>query len=214
MTLQTIIDLFGQLIDDTIDSDTALSLANNAKDKVEGERPWEFLKAHDATNIASTSGNYLTQYSLPSDFAYELAIALSLGSDYLTQIKTPFEYRVLHKDASGRYYLDMANSKISLCGTIAKAYILNIFYIKTTPDLTLATSPVWPRFHRLIAFDMADLWFAMDQGDKSRDWSPRWRAEQEILRQGMRNWDSKLKEKQLNQYDPNITNFSGYSIEG
>lgn len=39
------------------------------------------------------------------------------------------------------------------------------------------TSLAWPeQFHLLIAMEMAKIWYAIDQGEKSRSYAPEWQA--------------------------------------
>ena len=76
MTGQEIITLFRAIIDeDSLDADYELDLLNTAKDALEGDREWEFLKKLDITTFDWIgSDTYLTSHTLPTDFMSPVTI--------------------------------------------------------------------------------------------------------------------------------------------
>jgi hypothetical protein len=186
MTTQQIIDFFENLVDDTLDADFAVDLANNAKDKIEGERPWAMVKRLDSSQSASSAAK-----TLPTGYLGTIEMRISGASNPLIQV--PFEKQDLYT-GGGYWYLDMANSQFYLTGSNLSGTIKH-FYKKQTDDLTLSTSPIWPaKFHKLIAFEMAELFFAIDQGDRSRSWDDKWSVQRELLRRAMIDWDVALQQ--------------------
>lgn len=75
------------------------------------------------------------------------------------------------------------------------AETITIPYIYESADITGSGSNViWPaRFHSLIAYKMAVMFFPIDQGDKSRDWSPEFRAAYQQLKNSFIDWDASIK---------------------
>lgn len=155
-----IIAFFENLIGESIDQDFALDLLNNAKDLIESDRPWRILIKEDSSQTFGSGDDYLTQKSLPSDFFYDYKVVLgdAAGESFTDYDPIPFEYRRRFKD-SQRYYIDLVNDKIHICGSVSQTYTIYLYYIYATPDIATGTSPVWPaRFHKLIAFLMAELY--------------------------------------------------------
>ena len=186
-----IINFFHNIIDDTLDSDFEYELLNNAKEEIESERDWEMLKKKDATLNGNTNGNYDTEYALPDDFFTIRKIVL--GETLLSPI--PFEEQIRYKDISNRYFIDHANSKLHICGTISEADTIYIFYNYETDDIASGDSPVWPdKFHKLIAFKMAELYFrGIDSDSVNRTMAPQQQKQAELLQRAMVQWDMKLK---------------------
>ena len=182
MNGQAIIELFENLVDDSLDADFELQLANIARKKVEAKRPWSFLKKLDSSQSASSSG-----LTLPTD--YMRTDRLVVGSTRLDQV--PFEQAYLYTSASGYWYLDYANGVFYITG-VSPSGAVKHYYIRKTPDLTLTTSPVWPDYHELIAYEMAEQFFAIDQGDRSRSWDDKHAMQKALLERAMVEWDVRL----------------------
>lgn len=187
MTGAEIITLFESLVDDTLDAVLELQLANLAIKKVEARRPWSFLKKLDSSQSATTSA-----ITLPSD--YRRTLFLRLLGKKLTQI--PFEQQDVLSSLSGCWYLDSANGTYYLTGTPPSG-TLKHFYLKKTTAITTATSPVWPDFHELIAYEMAEDFFAIDQADRSRSWDDKHAMKKQLIERAMIDWDVELEAQAL-----------------
>lgn len=186
MTGAQIITMFETLIDDTLDSDLEYQLLNQAKNQIEDERDWSMLKKCDSSQSATTSA-----ITLPAD--YRRTIALYVNNQPYMQI--PFEQKNLMAYSALSWYLDFANGTYYLLGSNLSGTVYH-YYIKTTSDVESATSPVWPsRFHPLIAYDMAEMWWQIDQGDRSRSWDDKWAVKKELLRRSMVDWDTSLQKR-------------------
>lgn len=193
MTGTEIKTLFETLVDDsTVDSTTAFQLMNIAKNEVEAERPWEMLKAVDTASSTASGDTYATAKSLPTDFGTSLE--LYVGDDTIPYMQIPFDQKEKFKNIDRRWFIDMANSNFHLCGTQTETKTLRLFYIKATDDIAAGTSPVWPtRFHGIIAYKMAELFYALEAGEKGRSWDDRWSRNYQMLKDQMIYWDANLK---------------------
>ncbi len=178
--------MFEELVDDTLDEDLTYQIMNQAKDEIEAEREWEMLKKLDSSQTASTS-----EKTLPTDFLSP--IILYIGNQ--PQYQVPFEQQHLFSNTSLRWVLKMATGKYQLLGSPTSG-TLNFYYIYQTDDLTSGTSPVWPaKFHKLIPFKMAELYYAIDQGEKGLSWDDKWEKQYKMIHSLMVNWDANLKKR-------------------
>lgn len=189
MNGQALIDFFEEIVEDSIEETAGLLLLNNAKDKVEGEREWEMLKAIDT----SQSGNPGTK-PLPDDFNRPVDGIIYVGA--VPFIQSRFEQQALMAQSACRWYLDLRNSQYVLLGGSSSGAIVSFPYIYQTADVTAQTSPVWPeRFQKLLAFEMAEIFFAIDQGERARSWDDKWALQAKLLKQSMIDWDVKLQRR-------------------
>lgn len=197
MTNQEILTQFESLVGDTLDQTLEIQLANNAKNKLEAEYQLEILKVVDTSQSSTVGGTYLTAYALPSSPAMLMPCdTIYVGTTPRRQI--PFEQRVLYKESPNHFYIDWRNGNYYLTGTVASSETITFPYLYATTDISVAnlnsTSVVWPaRFHSLISYEMAFLWFAIDQGEKSRSFSPEWKLIYNELKSAFIAWDQKLK---------------------
>jgi hypothetical protein len=195
VTNQEILTQFEGLVNDTLDQTLEIQLANNAKGKLEAELQLEITKKLDTSNTSVVGGTYTTSYNLAAD------IFMPLDTIYVgikPRRAIPFERRELYKDSPDFYYIDWANNKFYLTGTTVLAETITFPYIYATTDISSgnlsSTSVVWPaRFHSLIAFEMAFMWFAIDQGEKFRSFSADWQAAYQALKVAFVAWDQRLK---------------------
>jgi hypothetical protein len=197
MTGQEIKTKIETLIDKTIDDDLALDLINTAKDEIEGERDWEFLKKSGNPTPSTTTigGTYTTAYTLPSDFAHEIKIYVGDTEVFpITQ-----EEAIMYKGNDKRYFIDMANKYLYFTGTIGTSETITIIYIAFTADLTLATSPSWDaRFKKIIAYEAAQLYLSgLDTDDLSARMYPFIKAQGDKLKDNMIAWDAERKLKAI-----------------
>lgn len=199
MTDPEILTQFESLIGDTLDQTLEIQLANNAKNKLETELQLEIHKVLDTSLTSTAGGTYLTSYNLPASPAMLIPLdTIYVGTDPKRAI--PFERRVLYKDSPDFYYIDWRQSKFYLTGVVQATNTITFPYLYATTDITaatvtaVATTVTWPaRFHSLIAFEMAFMWFAIDQGEKFRSYSQEWQIAYQTLKNTMIAWDQRLK---------------------
>lgn len=192
MTSEEIIALYRTLVGDSFDGVAEYQLLNQAKDQIEDERNWAYLKKLDSTQTFNTGDTYQTLKTLPSDFGKPMDSGIFVGSDTLPYTSVPFEQQIVWNSLSHRYYLDMANNSFGIFGNPVAGPI-HFFYQKTTPTLTALLSPLFPsRFHPILAYKMAQIFFSIDQGEKSRAWDDRWTVFYNQLLASMINWDAQI----------------------
>jgi len=198
MTSQEIKTFVESLVDDSLDETYFLNVLNGAKDAIEGERDWEFLKKVDSSKTWATTDDYTTAHALQTDFVEP--VALYVGSEYEPYIPVPFEMRQYFKDSPKRYYIDYQSKNLYLCGSTSEAKTLYLCYIYQTDDLTLTTSPVWPaRFHKLLAYYVAGIHMgAVDSDDIARILAPNQKVEYLLIRKNMVDHDARCKAHSLN----------------
>ena len=208
MTGAEIITMAEGLVDDSFGDTLGYQLLNVAKNLIEEERPWEMLKKLDETKSRAVGDTIATTKTLPTDF--RLPFKLFVGDEAGEYFLIPFEEKHRQQSAARKYLLDMANGVIRFTGTCTLAGTIHNYYIRTTDDVAAGTSPVWPsRFHPLIAFKMAELFYPVDAGEKARAWDDRWNTVHTNLRSLMVGWDNALKLAALNnagrELDENFT---------
>jgi len=149
------------------------------------------LIKEDATNSTTVGNTFETAITLPTDFSNVVSIFVG---DY-QQLPIPFEKQRDWKDIDRRYFIDYANSELHLCGKVATAETIYIYYLYETDALTLTTSPVWPtRFHKLIAYKMAELYLAgIDADDLTRQQYIHHKMQADNLYKQLLRWDTELK---------------------
>lgn len=184
-------EFFHGLIDnDELDPDFELSLANAAKEEVESMRGWEMLKKCDTSKTADANSK-----ALPTDFF--LPQMIILGSDTSPIRQIPFEQKEVFATNSRCWYLDLANDAYYLLGT-QTGKTIRFYYSYETPDILTGTSPVWPeRFHKIIAYKMAKLFYAADQTERNFAWDPMWDVQHDLMVRLMVDWDTRLKKRAI-----------------
>jgi hypothetical protein len=188
---QEIIDKSHNFISDELDADFELQLANDAMHEIEEEVQPEGLKKVSTSASTAVGQTYTTAIALPSDF-FMPRNNIYVGTQPYTQV--PFERAVEFRDVPNRFYIDHANNEYHLTSTQASVQTISFPYIYATPDITVSTSPVWPtRFHALIPLKMAQIYYAIDQGEKARAWDDRWGVyfQQRLAR--FKDYDASLK---------------------
>ena len=189
-------DFFHGLIDDSLDEDLELALANSAKDEIENEADWEALKDVDETQSSSSSDTYNTgPKTLPATYLH--TIALYVGGDRQPYLQIPFEKREQFQNSAKRWYLNLKNSRYYIAATGVSG-THHHFFIARSADIDAASTTLWAfptRYNKLIGYRMAKLFYAVDRGEKSRAWDDRWAAEESILHDGLVRWDWRVKGK-------------------
>ena len=195
MNGEEILEMFKELTGESLDDDAGLRLMTMAKDKVEADRPWQMLRVLNSENQSVVGRTYETGYDLPDNFSCDRKIVIN----ELEIMPVQFDEQIAYKDSEGYYFIDLANDTFHLCGTVVTAQTIYLFYIKSTPAITLTTSPVWPtRFHPYLAFKMAEIYQAgQDADDISYRMAPAQRKEARELHEAMIDWDDQLKLKAL-----------------
>jgi len=204
-TGQQLLTELNNLLDDSIDSDLALTMFNVLKDMIEAERPWRMLIKEDATQTFGTSDTYLTAKDLPDDFLidYKLILGIQADDDYVDYDPIPFEQRRRFSN-SQRYCIDIANDYFYICGSVSKTYTVYLYYIYQTDDLTLTTSPVWPtKFHKILSFLAADIYKAgVDIDEINIRGALKLSEAGRMLYESMKRWDDALKARSMNHQTP------------
>ncbi len=175
----------GQVFDD----DLFYSLLEIAKTNLESERFWQYLLALDDSNVAP-SGNSSVGISLPADFAEDYKLLVGTDAEYFP---VRFEEQHLYRNASRRYYLDLANEQYFLLGNV-KSDTIYFYYKKFTPAITENTSPLFPvRFHPILAFMVVGYHqTGVDSDDLFARMGPVNRAEALAIKNSMISWDTNL----------------------
>lgn len=201
MTVAEIITKFETFVEDTLDSVTALQLVNDAINEVDEEVQPQDLKKVD-TSLSTTVGQtYTTSKALPSDFFLPFDYIM-VGTRHVFQ--KPFEEQVQWRERAGYYFVDYANNVYYLTGTQSTAETITFPYWKKRTEMTdTSQTPTWPsRFHRLIPYRMAKIFFAIDQGEKGLSWDREWAMEHDKALQRFIDWDTKLKLQAMGRQTP------------
>lgn len=196
-------------VDDTLDEDYILELLNDAKDEVEEMALWEILKKSvEFTTTGST--NFETALgSLPSDFAEQVTVYDASDFQY---DKIDFQDRYGKRNRAFGYFLDIAGDKIFLSGTNIALTTVTLVYKRFSPDITTLTEWVFPsRFHSILNYKMAELYYPSDAGEKGRSWDDRWsnQFERKLARMGV--WDDRL--KTVNKTPSRATRFNPRGLQ-
>lgn len=183
---------FENMVDDTLDSDFVLQLLNDAKNEIEALRDWEQLKKEQSYTITAGS-SYTTTQALPARFINDIRVIESDDTEYR---KISFEDRYAKVNLTDAYFLDMANSKIGFTGQNLPAATVYLYYTQGSDDLATGDTWAFPaRFHAVIPYFMAKLFYAADAGEKARSWDDRWDVYMRSCLASMEMWDDRLKIK-------------------
>jgi hypothetical protein len=193
LVASAIITKFENMVGESLDADFSLQLVNDAMHEVEEDIRPAGLKAVDSSDSTAVGQTYATAMDLPEDFFLPCPV-IYVGTTPYTQI--PLELATSYRDQNGFFYVDLANHNYHLCGTQTSVQTITFPYFFATPDLTTTpdTEPVWPeQFHRIIPLKMAELYYAIDAGEKSRSWDDRWTRQYEIAVRRFREYDARIK---------------------
>lgn len=200
MTGQEIINQFRLQVDDSteLSSTEELQLLNDVYLQTCSDRVWSVLKTSVSGTIVSG------EIALPSDFSFMYPNhdwtgtytearrpVIFVGSTYQPYMVVNFDERRQYRTKSGYAYLDLANDKLVFTVTPTDTSY-EFDYIKVPPELTLATSPIFPdRFHKKFAYDMATQDFIIQMSDKASTGLGMNRAESARYMANMEMWDFK-----------------------
>lgn len=187
MTGAEIITKFENMVEDTLDTDFAYQLLNDAKDEIESLQIWEYLKVQDSSATETTAA-----ISLPTSFA--LPIQLTVGDDYEPYTLVPMEKQREYRTNPRSYYIDFRNDQYYLNGTPSTSRTIYFTHTVTSADITSGSSWGFPnRFHSILPLKMAQLYYAVDAGEKQRAWDDRWTIYYNQKLGQMQTWDAQLK---------------------
>jgi len=194
MTGAEIKEFVDELTDDSMSETIFLNILNSEKDIWEGQKLWQFLKKLDSSRVATLGNNYNTGITLPDDFRSDYKVFV--GED-LEFHPVEFEQQHVYRNISHKYVVDIANNVYKLLGNIGRPDSIYFYYIKTTPEITMSTSPVWPeRYHRILAYRVAARYMAgVDVDDIFISLSRENRLAAMELQDAMIIWDTQLKNK-------------------
>jgi len=186
-----------------------------AQMRIEGLRPWVWLRATDSSQTVSPADNYTTAKDLGDNFFewYEEAplqlIDVNGNPSYLTEV--PFSQRFQYQKMGGKFCVDYPNNNIYILGTITQAYTLYQNYIKNSELVSGDDNNEWifpEKFHKILGLLLAIFWrkgvdydvFNQTQADNQ---------EQQVLAiyDVMSRWDSNLQANMQRGKDP-FDNFS------
>lgn len=194
MNNSELITQYQNLVDDAPDETLTLQILNTAKGKLETELKLEITKKLDTSLTSTVGGTYLTAYSLASISHRSLFDYIYVGTTKRTRV--PFERRLEYKDDSSKFYVDLANNNLHLCGTVQSAETITIPYIYNTPAIAAddTTSIVWHSdFHMVLPLYAARMFPAIEGGDKKRAWDDRWTIFYNEIRNALIDWDAAQK---------------------
>lgn len=179
------------ILDDTVDETLFYQLANVAKNRAEDSRPWMMLRALDSSQTATAGNTSTTPIALPT--AWRRTYKLMVGRDMQFE-QVPFDEQHQWRNSANKFCIDVANSVYYLLGAIGTADTIYHYYIKTTDDITSATSLVWPtRFHPIIAYEVAGyIMMGVDADDIFARMSPENKMAAETLTDAFQSWDTQL----------------------
>jgi hypothetical protein len=194
MTGLEIITKFENMVDDTLDSEFAYQLLNDAKDEVESMQDWEVLKKETTYSVTGSYSYTSALGSLPTRF--NLPLKMVESSSNIDYHKVNFEDLFAKTNDAFGYFIDYAEDNIHLCGENHGAKTMYLYYTTYSADLEAASEWVFPsRFHSIIPLKMAELYYAADSGEHSRSWDEKWAVQFERQLNRMRTWDNRLKSK-------------------
>lgn len=192
MTGTQLVAKLTSMVDDEMDADYALQVINDAKDEIEGMAVWEQLKRRQSYSVSQGASYASPIGDLPTRFA--LPVRMAEGGSVTEYDKFDFEDQYARENAAFGYFIDLAGNDLYLTGTGHAAKTMYFFYTEYSADLTTSTSWAFPdRFHSLLAYKAAEIYYASDAGERARAWDDRWSAQFERGLNRMTAWNDKLK---------------------
>jgi len=187
-----LITKFQNSVDDSLDSDYMYQLLNDAKDEVEAMNAWEQLKKSTTYSVASGYSYTSALGALPTRFIQDIRMVED-DSD-LDYYKVPLDDRSAQRYDTLGYFLDLANGNVHLTGENHQAKTMYLYYIGGSADLTASDEWAFPaRFHSILVYKMAEIYYSADAGEKGRAWDDRWSAQFERELNRMYAWNDSLK---------------------
>lgn len=195
-----LLQFFYSLIDDEPDTEQAYMLMDAAYTKRNDSRMWRMLLKLDTSINHSPGNTWLTEKSLPEDFAEAVKLFGGEASNLYEEV--PFEDILSWKDSPSKFAVDIANLKARFTGAPSQALTMYLWYKRVPPSLMglsdadkeSASVIVWPkRFRKILPFDMASAYFGGIEADEiTRQQVPYLNKEHQMLVNAMISWDTKL----------------------
>ena len=206
MTNEDIFATFETFIDDTLDRTLEVSLAEQARLELETELKLQCSKKLDTSQIANPGDTYLTAKNLPTDILIPCGNRLFVGTQPNPYKGIPIEQREAYKNLAYYWYFDLLNKKFYLCGSVNTPQAITFPYITIGTSIVDDNNPApmqWPSgFHILVPMKMAQLYYPIDAGDKSRSWAPEWIQFYNTTKQRLIDWDHAWKLAALGNETP------------
>lgn len=176
---------------DTLESTFFFQLLNLAKDRIEGSRPWMYLRKLDTSHTAPVGNNSQNPIACPTD--WNRTWKVYVGADTLFT-PVPYDQAHAYANSSNKYYVDVANENLYLLGNIGRADTVYHYYLRTTDDIITTTSPVFPaRFHAILGFEVAGyIQMGVDADDLFARMSPENKMQAKLTLDAMERWDTTL----------------------
>lgn len=197
--------------------DTTLfyQLLATAQGKRELMRSWIILRAEDSSqtvypNSGLTANSlYLTPFDLPDDFLMFYSPKRSIvlvspdGITFRWYDQIPAERKHEYKDDDTKFYIDLANQQLFLCGLVDQQYTIHQFYIRRSPTITATTSWVFDvTFQPILAFDVAmEYKLSFDYDIVNAEQGTMIERGAKRIFDAMTEWDGALQESQLEGAD-------------
>ena len=123
--------------------------------------------------------------------------------------QVPLEQQDFFSNTGQTFWLDWANETINLGQTATNT--VNVYYTEYSADLTASDTWQFPeRFHSLIPYKMAEIYYAADAGEKARAWDDRWSAQFERMLNRAYQWNDSIKVRNRlpgrDRYNPKAIN--------
>lgn len=197
---------FENLIGDSHDVTHTYQLLTQAKNEIETKLKLKILEANDASQTANSGDTYLTLKSLPANF--KQMNKLFVGT--IQYFPIPFNQRITYRQSARRFYIDYkrmvaGSTALGLCGAVASAQTINMFYTAKTDDLTEAVENtagliLWPdEFQPIIPYKAAKIFEAnIDADDIAFRMSAAQEAEYQSLLDAFIAWDQDIKLAEMN----------------
>jgi hypothetical protein len=187
-------------------NDTAFyQMLNVAKTILEEERDWKILEKDYSSLSASVGDTFLTIKTLPSDFGNAIELFITDGNNAPTYYSPiPYRLRYHYKDASHRYWIDLANSTFGLTGKVSQSQTIHMIYRHTSSEITSGSSWVFPsRFHALLGLMVSQMYKGgVDYDIVSARQLVQNRVDALALYQSLLLWDDNLRAKeQASRYE-------------
>lgn len=151
------------------------SYCDTSQAYLEQMRPWMFIRGEDSSQTISGSLTLATRIPLPTNFrrwydakrSIQLIATLGPNSyDNLTLLEIPIAARFQSQFDSNKSFMDYAEMKFGITGTLTKTYTIYQFFIKIMPLLSATdsegnyTTTFWvPDYYQnIVAYLNASFW--------------------------------------------------------
>ncbi len=199
LTFEELQSLFEGIIEDSLDEALELQIFNDAKNEIEGSKPWFILQSCDSASTANSGDTMAIARTLPSDFGGHAEIYLGDNPKPLDLI--PKKLKDQYASVEGYCYIDEIAGKYYLTGTQSQTKTIHFNYCSITPKIS--STAVWKfpgRFHALIAYLAAAKFYNIDFSDVSvqAQSDAMWLRNAGALKKAMQEWDDSFAFESVN----------------